>query len=115
MRSSDLLLSGNELELLSATLFVTGRDMHPPGSAGPQATAQIVPEIGTLAHEPSGSGEVAGAYAVAGQVHAKVGRLPSLRRARLPADYALCAFVEFAAAEQHRTASYRAASRAGKC
>ena len=31
------------------------------------------------------------------------------------ADYALCAFVEFAAAEQHRTASYGAASRAGKC
>jgi hypothetical protein len=31
------------------------------------------------------------------------------------ADYALCAFVEFAAAEQHGTASYGAASRAGKC
>jgi len=28
MRSSDLLLSGNELELLSATLFVTGPDMQ---------------------------------------------------------------------------------------
>jgi hypothetical protein len=82
MRSSDLLLSGNELEFLSATLFVAGRDMHAPGSAGLQATAQIVPEIGTPAHERSGSGEVAGAYAVAGQVHAKVGRLPSSRRAR---------------------------------
>jgi hypothetical protein len=31
------------------------------------------------------------------------------------ADYALCAFVEFAAAVQHGTASYGAASRAGKC
>jgi hypothetical protein len=28
MRSSDLLLSGNELELLSATLFVTGQGMQ---------------------------------------------------------------------------------------
>jgi hypothetical protein len=28
MRSSDLLLIGNELELLSATLFVTGQDMQ---------------------------------------------------------------------------------------
>ena len=34
---------------------------------------------------------------------------------RRAADYALCAFVEFAAAEQHRTASYGAAWRAGRC
>jgi hypothetical protein len=49
---------------------VHAADPRPPGRprlGRPQATTQIVPETGTLAREPPGSGEVAGACAVAGR------------------------------------------------